>query len=146
MSEIYKIGQAGCMIYLVGMSVLDIRSRKLPAWLLASGGILAVLYHLCQRELSPVLVISGGVVGILFLAVSKVTEEAFGYGDSVLIGVVGIYLGLWNLLSLLVITFLLSAICAMLMLTKRSFTRKTALPFVPFLGSGYLAILLLGGF
>ena len=53
MSEIYKIGQAGCMIYLVGMSVLDIRSRKLPAWLLASGGILAVLISSVSERAFP---------------------------------------------------------------------------------------------
>ena len=36
-------------------------------------------------------------VGVLFLLVSKVTEEAIGYGDSVAIMILGGYLGFWKL-------------------------------------------------
>ena len=76
------------------------------------------------QRTSFLLVVTGGAVGLVFLAVSKVTEEAFGYGDSMVIGVLGIYLGFWNLLSMLVLTFILAAMTAMFVLTKQKFHRS----------------------
>lgn len=146
MTEIYKISQIGCLIYLMGMAGLDLKNRRIPVWLLAAGGILAVVFQLCQKEILLVPAAAGGAVGVVFLAVSKVTEEAFGYGDSVLIGVLGIYLGFWNLMNLLIISFLFASVAAMGVLIKRKFKRKTVLPFIPFLAVGYLTILLPGGF
>lgn len=146
MIEVYKISQMGCLLYLSGMSVLDIKNRRLPVWMLAAGGFFAVVFQVCWKGAPLILVVSGGIVGMIFLAVSKVTKEAFGYGDSVLIGVLGIYLGFWNLLNLLAMAFLLSAVAAIWALAKQKFTRKTVLPFVPFLGTGYLLMLFLGGF
>lgn len=146
MTQLYNISQTGCLIYLGWLSVLDIRNRRLPVWMLLTGGILAAVFQILWKGIPGVLVMAGGAVGIVFLAVSKVTEESFGYGDSVLIGVLGIYLGFWNLLGLLVLTFILASGTAMAVLVKKRFRRKTILPFVPFLGIGYAVILLLGGF
>lgn len=146
MTQIYEISQAGCLFYLGSLSVVDIRSRKIPIWLLAAGGFLAVGFQIIWGEMPGILIVLGGAVGLVFLAVSKATEEAFGYGDSILIGILGIYLGFWNLMSLLTVTFLVAAGTAMAVLVRRKFRRKTMLPFVPFLGIGYAAVLLLGGF
>lgn len=143
---LYNISQAGCLLYLGWLSVLDIRNRRLPIWLLAAGGIFASVFHVIWRGFPVILVVAGGAVGIVFLAVSKVTEEGFGYGDSILIGILGVYLGFWNLLNLLVVTFLFASGTAMAVLAKRKFRKKTVLPFVPFLGIGYVVIMLLEGF
>lgn len=145
-TQIYGISQIGCLFYLGSLTVLDIRSKRLPIWMLGIGGAVAVVFQLFWQQEPFILIAAGGAVGIVFLAVSKVTEEAFGYGDSVLIGILGIYLGFWNLLNLLVVTFLLAAGAAMAVLIKQRFHRKTVLPFVPFLETGYLIIVLLGGF
>lgn len=145
-AQIYEISQAGCLFYLGSLSIVDIRSRKIPIWLLAAGGVLAAGFQIIWGELPGILIILGGMVGLVFLAVSKATGEDFGYGDSILIGILGIYLGLWNLLCLLAAAFLFAAGAAMVALIRRKFRRKTLLPFVPFLGIGYVAVLLLGGF
>ena len=81
-----------------------------------------------------ILWLSGAVVGLLFLAIGKVTGEALGYGDGVLIGILGIYLGIWDLLGLLATTFFLTALFAAAVLVISKFKRKSAFPFVPFLG------------
>mgnify|MGYP000600478300 CR=1 FL=1 len=44
-------------------------------------------------------------VGVLFLLVSKVTEEAIGYGDSVAIMILGGYLGFWKVVGVLAAAF-----------------------------------------
>lgn len=146
MTQIYEISQAGCLFYLCSLSVVDIRRRKIPLWLLAAGGVLAIGCQIICREMPGILIVLGGAVGLMFLAVSKVTGEDFGYGDSILIGILGIYLGFWNLLGVLTAAFLFAAVAAMAVLVRRKFRRKTLLPFIPFLGLGYAMILLLGGF
>lgn len=145
-AQLYGIGQTGCMLYLAGLSALDIRKKRLPVWTLAAGGVLAVIFQILWKGLPGILIAAGGVVGIVFLAVSWVTEESFGYGDSILIGILGIYLGFWNLLNLLAVSFTIAAGVAMAVLVKQKFQRKTLLPFVPFLGAGYMVLLILGGF
>lgn len=119
MTQLYEMSQVGCLLYLGGLSVMDIRSKRLPIWMLAVGGILAIGFQLFWRGMPVSLIVAGGATGIVFLAVSKVTEEAFGYGDSILIGVLGVYLGFWNLLCLLVVTFLFASGTAMVALVEK---------------------------
>lgn len=139
----YELSQFFCGSYLFGLSVWDIWSRRIPVCLLALGAGAAALYQMLWGDVPGILSIAGAAVGVVFLIVSKVTEEAFGYGDSFLILVLGIYLGFWNLLCLLVIAFVLAAGFAMIVLAARHFKRKTVFPFVPFLEIGYLLMVLL---
>lgn len=144
--QLYEISRWGCVLYLGVLAILDWKTKKIPLGLVVIGMVSACGFQLISKELPFLLVAAGGAVGLVFLAVSKVTEEAFGYGDSMVIGVLGIYLGFWNLLSMLVLTFILAAMTAMFVLVKQKFHRKSVLPFVPFLTCSYILILLTGGF
>ena len=108
----WKIIQITFFIYLVILSVLDIRTRKLPMWLLAAGGICVILSQLIRRETPWELCLFGAAAGCIFLMISKMTRESFGYGDSLLILLLGVAVGFWNLISLLAIRifFFLSAV------------------------------------
>ena len=103
----WKIIQITFFIYLVILSVLDIRTRKLPMWLLAAGGICVILSQLIRREIPWELCLFGAAAGCIFLMISKMTRESFGYGDSLLILLLGVAVGFWNLISLLAIAFFL---------------------------------------
>lgn len=140
-----ELNQGFCICYLLGLTAFDIRSRRLPVCLLAAGAGAAAAYQMISSTVPGMLSLAGAAVGIVFLAVSKVTEEAFGYGDSLLIFVLGIYLGFWDLLCLLVVSFTLAAGFAMIVLAVRHFKRKTVFPFVPFLSAGYFVMILFGG-
>lgn len=144
--QLYEISRWGCVLYLGVLAILDWKTKKIPLGLVVIGMVSACGFQLISKELPFLLAAAGGAVGLVFLAVSKVTEEAFGYGDSMVIGVLGIYLGFWNLLSMLVLTFILAAMTAMFVLVKQKFHRKSVLPFVPFLTCSYILILLTGGF
>ena len=132
--------------YLLVLTVMDIRSRKLHLGMLLSGFPLAVAGRIVTGNIPAALVITGGVSGGLFVIVSRVTEEAFGYGDSILITITGIFLGIWDLLSLLVTAFFLAAVFSGIMLSKKRYTRKSSFPFVPFLTAAYLGGVLIGGY
>ena len=141
----YQLSQVCCICYLCGLSALDVRSRRLPVSLLACGIGAACVYQVFWGTVPSGISLAGAAIGVLFLVVSKITGEALGYGDSILILGLGIYLGFWNLLGLLVIAFFIAAGFAMVVLAIRHFKRKAILPFVPFLLTGYVAILLSGG-
>lgn len=141
----YRFGletaQIICGGYLCILSALDIRFRKLPVWLLAGGIGLAMVYQWKWSSLPLILSAAGGAVGIVFLLTGKLTEESLGYGDGLLILAMGIYLGFWKVLGLLVTAFVLAAGFAMLVLVYKKFQRKTVFPFVPFLCMGYFVML-----
>ncbi|MCI8712217.1 MAG: hypothetical protein HFH23_08050 [Ruminococcus sp.] len=145
MCEISLLGKVVCMCYLSALSVMDIKTRRLSGWILWLGAVLALAYRVVWRGQPMILWLSGAVVGLLFLAIGKVTGEALGYGDGVLIGILGIYLGIWDLLGLLATTFFLTALFAAAVLVISKFKRKSAFPFVPFLGAAYVIVLAAGG-
>lgn len=134
------------LLYLIVLSWMDIRSRKLSLWLLLAGIPASVISGIFAADIPAVLLTAGGAVGILFLIISRSTGEAFGYGDSILIMVMGSFLGFWNILSVLTAAFLLAAVFSAVMMASRGFTRKSAFPFVPFLTAAYLGGILIGGF
>lgn len=133
-------------LYLSVLSWMDIRRRQLCLRLLLSGFPASVVSGFFVSDLPAVLLIAGGAVGVLFLCVSRVTGEAFGYGDSILIVILGSFLGFWNIISLVTAAFLLAAVFSVWMMAVKGFTRKSAFPFVPFLTAAYLGGILTGGF
>ena len=116
--------------YLGVLTVMDLRRKQLNLVFLLSGFILVAAGALFGRGTHPVLLAAGGGVGIAL-------GEAFGYGDSLLIVIMGSFLGFWDVLSVLTAAFLLAAVYSAAMLVGKRFSRKTAFPFVPFLMIAY---------
>jgi len=148
----------GWGIYLGVLSFWDIRFRRIPAASLMAGiAAAAVLQILGNLQLLPDKILygsgifccdmwqlsfGGAAVGLLFLLVSKITKESLGYGDSLLILSMGIYMGLWNLLDLLCIAFFLAAVFAIILLGIKKMRKKSAFAFMPFIEVAYLVVLL----
>lgn len=130
-----------CVGFLVWMSVIDIRSRKLPVCGLVLSNMLAVVWQLYRISIGKEEVIPflGGIgIGVVFFLISRVTKEGIGYGDSWMILIAGSYLGLWELLEVLAGTCLLLAASSVVCLTVKKMSGRCTLPFVPFLAAGYL--------
>lgn len=140
--ETVEVSQIVCMGILIIVSIIDLKYRKIPAGILAavSGG--AFIYQcLCRRE--DVILIAGGIgIGVFFLYISRVTRESIGYGDSLGILSLGIYLGMWKLLEILAGAFFLLALCGIVVLIRKKMSRKSALPFYPFLALSYMICLI----
>ena len=54
----FEISQLGCGVYLCMLSVIDIRVRRLPVWILAAGGIAAGILCVYQDKIPIVLALS----------------------------------------------------------------------------------------
>lgn len=134
----WEMSQFIVIAVLAGLSVVDIYSRQIPVSVLV-GGSLSVLGYQIFIEKGNVWLIIGGIgVGILFLLVSRSTREGIGYGDSWVILILGIYLGVWRLLEVLAAAFLILEAAAVVCLVIKKMSRKYKLPFLPFLTIGYL--------
>lgn len=145
---IVLVGRMICLGILVGLSVADVRSRKVPVALLLTGGVLATVYILLFARELWIIHVLGLLTGAGFILVSKVTREGIGYGDSMLLCILGIYLGIWKLLELLLVAWLLVLPAAMFLLIRKHYTKKARLPMIPFITAGYLVMWiseLLGG-
>lgn len=98
------------LIFLLGCAWVDLKTRSLPVWVLTLASVSMGIFRVCNWKNSTWLWLGGAVVGVLFLIISKCTKEAIGYGDSWMILLLGVYLGLWNILWLLSIAFVLSGV------------------------------------
>lgn len=143
-----ELSQGICIAYLSMLSVLDIRFRKMPVWLLVVGGIAGTGYQIWKwvkgDPVSIVLIGVGAIVGILFLGVSKITGQALGYGDGIIILILGICLGFWDLSIVLMIAFFIASVMAIALIVVKKGKRKRTMPFVPFLCIGYIVFVLMG--
>ena len=93
-----------------------------------------------------VLMVTGALVGGVFLLISRLTQEAFGYGDSLMIAVTGVYLGFWNVLYLLVWAYVLAAVFAGYVLIRKGFQKDAGIyRLFRFLLAAYIGIVCLGG-
>ena len=137
-----EVSRIICLGILIIVSVIDLKCRKIPVNILAAASAGALIYRcLCCRE--SVMLLAGGIgIGVFFLFISRITQESIGYGDSLGILCLGIYLGMWKLLEILAGAFFLLALCGIAVLIRKRMSRKSALPFYPFLAVSYAACLL----
>ena len=77
------------------------------------------------------------LAGLFFLGFGA-AQDGIGYGDSWMILNMGIFLGIWNLLGMLMIAFLVAAMAAGAGLWSGKWKRTTRMSFYPFLLIGYL--------
>lgn len=129
-------------IYLLMGTVCDLIKRELSVVYLISGTIFAMFYQIFNHKKMWYVSVGGVVIGILFLLLSKYTEEQIGYGDSWMILNLGIYLGIWKLVCLLGVVFGFSFLFSCAGILCRKLTRHTRIPFYPFLMAGYIGVMI----
>lgn len=134
------------LIIMTGLSISDIRYKEIPQGGLCILGGAAVIYQLISwhQGVWNLFCVLGGIgVGVLFLIISRCTEEAIGYGDSIAITILGAILGFWKSLEILSSAFFLCVIWTIVLSIFWKIRRKTltkaigTIPFMPFLTLGY---------
>lgn len=141
----WTVSRIMAMIILMGLSVMDYKIRKVPRDVLLLCMVGAVVNQMVTQSVDWKLSIAGGAAGIIFLGISKVTKEAIGYGDSLAILVLGIYLGIWGLIEVLVTSFFILGVLGLIWIVTKRKKKSFAFPFYPFLTMGYLFGICMGG-
>lgn len=136
-----NIGNGMILIFLIHLSVIDLRTRRIPRKLLLLWSILGIIYLIvlwnCGKQ-NWIDVSMGLGAGVIFLGISKITDEAIGYGDSAVMAILGGFLGFWKLVETMAGAFFISGICAIVLVSTH---RGKTMPFLPFLTFGYIIVL-----
>ena len=132
------------MLFLLGIcGWRDYREKQIPLTLLLAMSVaVALLAVFCPKE-SLGSQIGGAVLGILFFFVSSLTKQAIGYGDSWLILILGVHLGLALALQLLLLASFVAGVSSLFLLIKSRWNKRISIPFVPFMVLGYLGVMFL---
>lgn len=130
-------------IYLGVCSMTDIRKREIP--LLVTGGMMALglIMQILFGKISWLMWGGGILLGVCLAGVSRITNEALGYGDCLCVMAVGACLGAVQNMELFLAGLTLAAIFSAGLLASGKADRKYKLPFLPFLFAAHIGITLL---
>lgn len=134
----WKIAKLAGLFFLGFGAAQDIKYQKISTEYLLAGSCAAILYRALFGRMHWSVWVAGLGCGIVFLMISKWSQEGIGYGDSWMILNMGIFLGIWNLLGMLMLAFLVAAMAAGAGLWSGKWKRTTRMSFYPFLLIGYL--------
>ena len=129
-------------VYLIVMSVVDIRKKEILLW----PGILCLGLVGTTRLVAgihPVGIGLGVGIGVMLYGVSRITRGGIGGADALVYAVTGATIGFTRNLELLLISLILAALVGGLLLLIRKAGLKTRMPFVPFTLVSYGLVLLM---
>lgn len=130
------------ILFIVG-SIYDWRKREIPILLLVVMSAVTAITVFVSDGVNLALRIVGGLMGFVFLFISKCTKEAIGYADSWIILLLGVQLGFRRAIQLLFGASLLAAIFSLFLIFICRWKRRATLPFIPFLTISYLGVMVL---
>lgn len=121
-------------VYLIVLSIFDIRSRQIPTALLLLGSVPAVFHAaltLFGHERTPAEYAAALVPGVILLLLAFVTGK-IGYGDGWVIAIIGLLLGYRSGMTVFFISLFLSGMAGILLLLLRKVNSKSTIPYIPF--------------
>lgn len=126
---------------LAGLSVYDLKTKKVPVSVVVLAGIGGIVYRL-YMETKVVVLLAGLVPGVVLLLLAFLTKESIGIGDGMVLCVIGLLCGWKETVAILGMALVFAAIIAVILLVSKRVGRKTLLPFLPCLCAGYLLVVL----
>ena len=131
----------GILLFILGIQ--DIKRKEISCWWLISVLPLIMIELIPPSEIAFMERVFGGLLGLFFIILSKVTKGQIGIGDGYVLCALGVILGISKATILLSYAFLLTSIVSIVLLVFFRCNRKKTIPFVPFLFLGYLGCILI---
>lgn len=114
----------------------DFKYKEIPLWLSLVGSVIGLLFCV-QEERAIGQMILAFIPGIIALGFSWVTKELMGYGDGIILFILGCYMSFARVLSIGMLAFGLAGIVALILLVVFHKKGSYRMPFIPFLGVAY---------
>ncbi|MBR4027454.1 MAG: prepilin peptidase [Lachnospiraceae bacterium] len=124
-------------IFLTIQAIFDIKIKKLPNIVTFVGSIFGIFLMFIKNQMTISIMIAFLPAVICFFF-AKISREAIGYGDVYLIGMLGFYCSITELIMICEISFMLAGIIALILLVVFRKNKQYEIPFVPFLLAGFL--------
>lgn len=125
--------------WLLVSSAMDIRTRRLPVWMLVLGGIMAAA-AIWNRQIRYFDILGGMAPGMFLLLTAFATKKA-GYGDGIALSCLGAALGGERGLLLFGLSLFLMSVCSLILLGLRKVGRNTGIPYLPFLTAAWILVM-----
>ena len=133
----YKIVHI-CLIIILGViCVFDIKRKKIPVYMLIILAAAGIISNFTVGEFDIEKRIIAMLPGMILLIVSMITKQQIGYGDGMIILIMGLYIDIDDILSIVLSSFLLSSIAAIILMTVFKKKKNFEMAFSPFLLIGY---------
>lgn len=123
-------------LFLLIGSVLDVKTRRLPLLYLLLFGCAGILALCFGTPRDPAVFFRALLPGLLLLVIGAATREGVGYGDGVVVLILGILLGARLCAGAVLAGLFLSALCSCLLLLFKRVNGKSRIPYIPFLTAG----------
>lgn len=138
-------GMAGAVGLLTAGCIFDVRSKKIPLIVLGAGGIWSVaglIIKAVETGISQMLLfaISAILPGVVLLVLSFLTEKKIGYGDGIILMILGCMEGARMAFLVFCIGLFLQSLLAVGLLIVKKADKQSCIPFVPFLLAGRMAL------
>lgn len=139
---------------LAAAAYIDALSHKIPNWIVLCtaavfAGCTVLDFALSGTDAVPMMVnsvLAAVAFFVVFFLVRLASRGGVGYGDIKMITAAALILGVYGTFAFLLVSHVLAAVAAIVLLVSKKATRKDGLPFGPFFYLGYLATILLGSF
>lgn len=130
--------QGFILAFLIINTITDIRKKEISLGSVFCFFVAGAVWIFRDEDLGWLEGCLGLIPGLILSAVSLPTDGAIGFGDGLLVAVIGFYLGIQAAAGTLLWGLLTCALCGVCLLILRRGNKKTALPFAPFLLIGFL--------
>lgn len=127
-------------IWLLVISIMDIRRRRVPVWMLALGGALTLftlVYRYESGKMDCFELLNGMLPGIVIMLIAFFTQKA-GCGDGVVLLCIGMAAGGGKSFLLFGASLFLISIFSIILLAMRKVGKNTRIPYLPFLAAAWL--------
>lgn len=131
------------LLALMTVSISDIRKKEIPVVSLILMSVSLLILRIFVLNTTWEATLGGIVVGVLFFAISRLTREAIGYGDSWVILFLGICLGGVVTIQILFWASFMTSVFSIIKCIRHGWNRKQTLPFLPFLTVAYIGVVML---
>lgn len=122
-------------VWLSLISGLDIKKQRVPVWLLIPGGLLT-LAETVKLQYGGLDVVIAMIPGCVLLVLAMTTRNV-GYGDGIVMLLLGMTEGSEKSLLMFGTSLFLSAICSLILLAMKKARKSTRIPFLPFLSAAW---------
>ena len=127
---------------LIVISLIDLRHKIIPDVLIITGAVIGFIFIITGNMVLSRL--SGAAIGlILFLGIAVITN-AMGGGDIKLMAVLGLMFGVKGILFITLFSFVTGAIISLILITLKIKGRKDEIPFGPFISLSALIYMFYG--
>lgn len=120
-------------VFLGICSASDIKRKEIHLLIIGIFGISGILFQVCTGNIATWKWGLGALMGISMLGISFVTREAIGYGDGLVIGVLGLWLGIVPAFEILFLGLCASALVSAVLIIIKKVARGYRIAFVPFI-------------